>query len=85
MPRVKVKLLVNREELEIEIKGSKLRDLIEDLRSRYRDPKIREYFDFMPRILVNGLNYETLKHLETELKDGDIVTFLPAEFPLSGG
>ena len=76
MPRVKVKLIVNKENLEIEIKGNKLKDLIKELRSRYRDSKI------IPTILVNGLNYETF---ETELKDGDIVTFLPAEFPLSGG
>lgn len=85
MPIVKVKLIVTRENLEIEIKGNKLADLVKELRGRYKDPNIIEYFDFMPKILINGLNYETLKHLETELKDGDVVTFLPAEFPLSGG
>lgn len=83
---VRVKFLLTREIFDIKFEGEKLRDLVEVLKQRYEgNAKIKEYFDFYPKILVNGMNYELLKHLETELRDGDVITFLPMDFPLSGG
>jgi molybdopterin synthase sulfur carrier subunit len=34
------------------------------------------------RILINGREYKNLNEMETELKDGDVVVFLP---PIFGG
>jgi MoaD family protein len=40
-----------------------------------------EPFDYL-RVLINGQDHMVLQGLETELKEGDIITLLP---PLSGG
>ena len=62
-------------------------DLPEILNERYGEKVSKllqgkeESFDYL-RVLINGQDQLVIQGLETELKDGDIVTLLP---PLSGG
>ena len=62
-------------------------DLPEILNERYGEKVSKllqgkeESFDYL-RVLINGQDQLIIQGLETELKDGDIVTLLP---PLSGG
>jgi molybdopterin synthase sulfur carrier subunit len=73
-------------EVEVEFKGSTLRDAFEALFSVY--PALRERImendrikDFY-KVFVNGRDIHHLKNLETEINDGDIIAVFP---PVAGG
>ena len=74
-------------DLELDLARMTVGDIPDLLISRYGDPVAQllygkeEPFDNL-RVLINGQDHMVLQGLETELKQGDIVTLLP---PLSGG
>jgi molybdopterin synthase sulfur carrier subunit len=92
MPKVRVKYFTLLREItgkkEEEIEAETIRDLLDSLISKYgeelRDEvnSDREKIPGYYHILVNGLNINLLKNLDTELKDGYVVSILP---PVGGG
>lgn len=68
---------------EIEFQGTTVRDLLDELVKVYGTP-LRNilfphglHFSDMIYILINGTNLNYLDHLDTHLKDGDVVVLLP--------
>ncbi len=68
--------------------GSSVRDLIDLLVKRYGEGFERYIYDGEKRLrsylsyMLNGVNVNSLKGLETPLRDGDILSLLP---PIGGG
>ena len=84
------KLMGNNSEVELEIKGESINNLIEELSLRYGEELRNEIFNDENKkvkpyyhILVNGRSYlELSDHLDTKMKEGDVVALFP---PVGGG
>jgi molybdopterin synthase sulfur carrier subunit len=84
-----LKAVIGSREINLELGPARTNvgDLPKILNERYGEKVLKllqgkeEPFDYL-RVLINGQDHLVLQGLETELKDGDIITLLP---PLSGG
>jgi len=73
---------IQKEKVTIE-DGVDLSRLVERLGKIHSDQLSKEIKNIkLIRILINGREYKNLNEMETELKDGDVVVFLP---PIFGG
>jgi len=73
--------------MELEIAGSTLLDLIEELDARTGGALMKNVLEGgklkdLVKVLVNGRDVRGLRGLETGLHDGDVVSFFP---PVAGG
>jgi len=82
---VKVKLFATLAQIArkrmVEVEATSASELLEKLAEIYGEDFKRELLGGMI-FLVNGINIEHLKGLDTPLKDGDVVSIFP---PIGGG
>lgn len=81
--------IINEEEIELTLEeNSTIKDILDEITNKYGN-KFKEFILIPPDrinnyiiIAKNGIDIRSLKLLETDLKEGDNISFLPA---IAGG